>query len=494
LKHSEPLKDEVHNEVIENLKDGKVLPIFHTLCQNPDNRLFPPNTRVSDRDPDSDIIELSAASVTKGEFWKDKETVGKISIHEERSYLTAFFEMDKGFIKVEDQGCQWEFDEDYTEIVTNLVNTPAEMVGEDIEVTKLLQPLAVDDSSGRNLVTRRLSRGVVADCLAKSKRRSNYVIVGNPGIGKSWNLIYTLQQALLYENACVILCFQQDGIAMTCIRKNNMIYVWTCKHKSFATNLDSLLFQNSKVLVLLDPLESTKGGATFSEGRRMMIIAASNNKNHFKSIGKRTGHFARFLSCFSNAEMRISLPYMTEDDGQSLQMDEVLERAIEVGNLPRYVLNKALFEERQQHTTTAINSLEKKQVKDILTFNGLNNSDSTVQGCIFVVNVKLQAENDDDTQDDTTEHDEHQYSDMKLQIDEKVGYDGQLIPDYGKTVVSIISNHVLTRIVSLSREYVLSFWGITSAGKRSEMGHIVENLFWQDLQKPYLMKTFFDDN
>jgi hypothetical protein len=104
--------------------------------------------------------------------------------------------------------------------------------------------------------------------------------------------------------------------------------------------------------------------------------------------------------------------------------------------------------------------------------------------------VKLQAENDDDTQDDTTEHDEHQYSDMELQIDEKVGYDGQLIPDYGKWMVSIISNHVLTRIASLSREYVLSFWGITSAGKRSEMGHIVENLFWQDLQKPYLMKTF----
>jgi hypothetical protein len=150
--------------------------------------------------------------------------------------------------------------------------------------------------------------------------------------------------------------------------------------------------------------------------------------------------------------MRISLPFMTEDDGQSLQMDEVLERAIEVGNLPRYVLNIALFEERQQHTTIAIDSLEKKQVKDILTFNGLNNSDSTVQGCIFAVNVKLQTKNDDDTQDDTTEHDEHQYSDIKLQIDEKVGYDGQLIPDYGKKVVSILSNPVLARIVNLSRE------------------------------------------
>ena len=75
--------------------------------------------------------------------------------------------------------------------------------GEDIEVTKLLEPLEVDLKSGRNLITRRLSRGVVADCFAKSEAKSTYAIVGNPGIGKSWTLIYALQQALLYENVCV---------------------------------------------------------------------------------------------------------------------------------------------------------------------------------------------------------------------------------------------------------------------------------------------------
>jgi hypothetical protein len=42
------------------------------------------------------------------------------------------------------------------------------MVDEDIEVTKLVAPIAVDIKSGRNLITRRLSRGVVADCFDKS--------------------------------------------------------------------------------------------------------------------------------------------------------------------------------------------------------------------------------------------------------------------------------------------------------------------------------------
>ena len=46
-------------------------------------------------------------------------------------------------------------------------------------------------------------------------------------------------------------------------------------------------------LVLLDPLEATKGGAAYVEGPRMLIMAASNNEKHFKSIGKFTGDYAR---------------------------------------------------------------------------------------------------------------------------------------------------------------------------------------------------------
>ena len=84
---------------------------------------------------------------------------------------------------------------------------------------------------------------------------------------------------------------------------------------------------------------------------------------------------------------------------------------------------------------------------------------------------------------------------IEEEIDEKTayentGYDGQCVDDYGDRVLSIMSKHVLDEIVTLSRADVLSFWGITSTGQRSEMGHMVENLFWVDLKKPYQMRRY----
>ena len=506
-KHSEAMKDQVHDDVIKTLKEGKVLPIFHTLCRPQSERLFPPNRRVSSKDGSRDVIQLSAAPVTMGEC-NQNAICGKLSMKEERSYITAFFNNDTGTFKVEDLHFFWEFDDDYTKIVTDLVNEPSKMVGEDIEVTKLLAPLEVDDSSGRNLITRPLSRGVVADCLAKSKRRSTYAIVGNPGIGKSWTLIYTLQQALLYENACVLLCFQKDNVAIVCIRRNNKIFVWMCKDSSFGVNLDSLLFLNSNVLVLLDPAEATKGGAVYTEGPRMLIMAASNNEKHFKSTGKFTGDFARYLSCYNDAELKVALPYMKEEGKESITIDKILERASIVGNLPRYILSDSLFKQRQEQTTVSINKLINQETKEILIFDGLHGKDSTVHGCIFAVNVNLQSEkencdrnesnvdrvysDDDINASNIIEVDDVNSNEVDItsNIIETVDYDGQNVHDYGNRVMSIISEYVLDNIVKLSREYILSFWGITSAGLRSEMGHIVEKLFWDDLKKPYCMRIF----
>ena len=102
----------------------------------------------------------------------------------------------------------------------------------------------VDRDGGHKLITRRLSRGDA--------------ITGNPGIGKSWTLIYALQQTLLYENACVLLCFQKDGTAIVCIRRNNKIYAWQNTNELWKRECLSNLFKNSNVLVLLDPRKSVK--------------------------------------------------------------------------------------------------------------------------------------------------------------------------------------------------------------------------------------------
>ena len=480
-KHTEALKDQVHDDVMQHLQEGKVLPIFHTLCRPPTERLFSPDTRVSVNDPTSDIIQLSSDPVTMGECVEESELVGKLSMKEERSYMTSFFNNGAANFIVEDKSFRWEFDEDYTKYVTDLVNAPADMVGEDIEVTKLSKPIAVDKKSGRNLITRRLSRGVVADCFNKLELGSTYAIVGNPGIGKSWTLLYALQQALLYENVCVLFCMQKDGIAMVCLRKNNQIIVWQSTDDRWLQGCSSNLFYNSNVLVLLDPKESKEGGARFAQGWRMLLMAASNNANHFGATEKFTPLFARFLSLLSNKELKVCLPLMVENGELHSSIDEILKRASIVGNLPRYIISEQSFQTRVKRTLSSIKKLEKEEIQLILNTNGLNENDGIVHGCIFSVNVKISTDkNYDNAIDDIAEREAGSGNESI-----SVGYDGQHVLDYGDVDVNILSKMVLGEIVNLSRKHILSFWGITSSGKRSEMAEIVENLFWEDLKKRY---------
>jgi hypothetical protein len=84
------MKDHVYDDVIAQLRQGKVLPIFHTLCHPPSERLFLPNTHVSVDDETSDGIQLSTEPVSMGEAVKDVES--EISLEDEMSYIPAFFQ------------------------------------------------------------------------------------------------------------------------------------------------------------------------------------------------------------------------------------------------------------------------------------------------------------------------------------------------------------------------------------------------------------------
>ena len=452
LSHIEVMKDQVHDDVMQHLHVGKVLPIFHTLCRPPTERLFHPNTRVSVNDPASDAIELSVAPATIGECEEGHDiasevssNVGKISSEEEMTYIPAFFNTEgTGYVAVQDLAFQWTFNKSYTNNITTLVNEPSKMVGEDIEVTKLVKPLEVDKFSGLNLITRRLSRVVVADCFAKSKAGSTYAIVGNPGIGKSWTLIYALQQALLYENVCVLLCFQRKGIAILCIRRNDKIYVWKSDDDRWKTSCHCRLFYNTNVLVLLDPRESAEEGAVFTDGSRMLVMAASNNDRHFKATRKFTPHFARFLSLYSDKELKIAIPFMMLEN-QRTSVCEILERAKIVGNLPRYILSKSSFEDRQTETAKSIKKLEQDEIKDVISFDGLSQSNSTIAGCIFAVNVNLKIKSDE-----SKSIDEDDEIDQFI-LHDHVGYDGHLVYDYGNVVVNILSKTVFKDIENLIR-------------------------------------------
>jgi hypothetical protein len=495
------LKMSVYDEVLEKLHQGLVPSIYHALCRTPDERLFDPLTKLSNEMNDSVYIQLSTDPVTAG---TGKETKGKIKLVVETSYLDAFF-TPNGIprLEVEDGAFRnsWTFDSASTSYIAALVNDPAKMVGEDIEVTDLQSTFFVDRKFGTNLVTRRLSRGIVGDCFSRSQADSNYAIVGSPGIGKSWALLYALQQALLYVNVCVLFYFAKYGIAMACIRKGNEVFAWIVDG---IENCKSRLFKNSNVLVLLDPVEDTMGGANFAYGRRRLIFAAANNDQHLGNLGKHTGGFKRILSTYSEKELKVALPYMTKGKDVEYNQEvlhDALKRANVVGRVPRYLVSLPKYNARKETTDYALISVKKMkfqynyaliankmQFEDILRWNGIvvDKENQKAFESIFLIFNEYDIDKDslNDSEDD----------------DLVIGYDGANGINYGKSNISIISNYVFENWVGKDRDRILSYWCKVGINEPSILRSTVANLFWQDLQskniyfRTFEMKTGNDEN
>jgi hypothetical protein len=244
----------------------------------------------------------------------------------------SFFDSDgKARFEVRDRALResWIFSDEWTAKVCALLNADAEMVGADVEVTRVGSDYnmgKVKGTSSTYLITRRLSRGVIAECL-KMPSEDTVAIVGNPGIGKSWTLIYALQQLLLQEGACVLFFSAKNKKALACIRRNNTMFVW----KAATTEANSDLFECSNVWVLLDPQEAMKGSTDIVNGERRLLYAASNNKNHFANdVIKKNAEALHFLSPFDDDEIRAAVPFMT-----GKKFDEIVfDWASKVGNLP----------------------------------------------------------------------------------------------------------------------------------------------------------------
>jgi hypothetical protein len=473
--------DTVYTEVLEQLHDGKVPPYFHTLCRNPKYRLYFPRNRFEDEkghydddvtsDDDQNVrrphipsyIQLSTKAVKAG-VAENLEN-GKIPSRKEDSYLTGFFceEIKTARVNVIDDRLSkvWEFDDGYTKLVTDLVNEPAEMKGHDIEVTQMKSAFEVDAQSGTNLITRSLSRGVVADCFRGSREESVHTITGNPGIGKSWTLVYALQQALLYENACVMFCFQKVGAALVCIRRDNQIFVWYNDDESLEQHCTSQLFGNSNVLVLLDPRED---GAKYSGGRRRLIFAASNNAKHFNNVFKVTPSYMKILNVLSDGELKIALKYMSSnyDTYSDKRIEQMIRRSKNVGNLPWYLFSdkrQKILEKKLKRFSQYTN---KEQIANLLTWDGVHDMkvDESIAGAIFSIGATFDVLRGD------------------------VGYDGHVNVDYEEAQISFLSDLA----VAVTYRNTLNYWGKVTDGNLNVMGTAVEKLVWRKL-KTIKLKT-----
>ena len=439
--------------VQQNLKEGLVPPVFHAYTIPEEHRLFHPNVLINTGcaigggtydNPNDTTIRLSCQAVIPGQCFGDDNAVDYISsgnvdgivLSESRSiipyqpasvttdtantstttinnntnstnrysatmsfecdYMTTFLDMKTGLARshIYDPGYHshpgWTFSTQYTQEMVHLINTPAEMIGEDVEVTALLSNFNIHPeqndrnrtSYGTSMITRRLSRGIVLDCFKNLQRPARtYAITGSRGIGKSYTLLFALQQALLYNKMCVIFFLQKQQKAILCIRNQERVYAW--ESNTLHNIASSSLFTNPNVLILIDPLDAEDGGTDYALGARRLIYAASNHIEHFHKPTpmKTTNHHKmpkrhktdkeRFLSPYTDEELRVALPYMLNVNNTTF--DEAMRRTYDVGTIPKYVLNDVAYEERKKQVDQYIELLKSdpKEMEQLLNWNGM---------------------------------------------------------------------------------------------------------------------------
>lgn len=162
----------------------------------------------------------------------------------------------------------WEFDSEQIAFAVELVNAEAEMLGADVEATRLtLFPTEINpQEKSYDLLTRPESRGVVSNIFHQFANESGNVsavaITNLPGVGKSWTLFNALQQTLRYDGANMLSYFQKSGDSVFYLRRDDKIYTWTSTTSGI---VHSRLFRRLDVLVLLDPREAKR--RKFSGGR-----------------------------------------------------------------------------------------------------------------------------------------------------------------------------------------------------------------------------------
>ena len=470
---------------VSGTKDGKVghtdppIPIPHALFIEGKNKIFPETHQLSaERVEVGTAVKCSHAQWVNGKIIISAKPIkGGTAVKEDIVYKLSMYENNDSafFSSVKNNGVRqanknlwdsgliesWEFSPKHTRNVAALVNEKATMVGEDVEVTNLNEDstFGMKPLESQALLTRSLSRGVLSDCFRSSGRASELAIVGSPGTGKSWTLLYALQQALLYEGACVVFLQQKKNMAYLCCRKDHRIYVWVASGgQSLA---DSILFASKEVLMLLDPAEV---GAKYHEGNRMLIFAASNNAKHFASaILKDNAEALRYLSPWSKEELTVGLPWMAQD----VNLELAFTRAKDVGMLPRYLLGDIAYKGRNRQLNIAVKAIaeDPKKVREALLCGGEDKLGNTIPGTIIAIYSGVQ-EPTDEVQDVRPREYE---------------YDGPFGVVYTKRILGILSDRVMNDIVTRSREITLSFWGVSGSGMRSDMGHVVENLFWTNL-------------
>jgi hypothetical protein len=373
----EPIKigKDLYWKILEELRRGNVPPIYHALVKGKPCVAFRSNTNTipsSDQviagnvpkhiEQCLDGVPTSHRSVTKlqWDIGMDGKNLDSAVNAEGAPYP----------ILTDGNESTWEYVHEYAIAAADLVNQGAEMKGYGVEITPLTATFTIKilrrGDPPPYLITRPESRGVVMSCF---DTKYTSAIVGSPGIGKSYNLLFALQQALLYDGANVVLYVCNTATSFLFLRRGNTLYTWGGSH-SRRTDAHGSLFHRSNVLVLYDPPEAEYGrnGAFFSLGCRQMIVAMTADRTHrFKAAQKQTGDSFRFLSPPNVKQLSVMLPIINPEES----LDVVWDRLKKIGPLPRQLFFKGQYLMHKHAFDYAIKAVQDNiELKELLASDG----------------------------------------------------------------------------------------------------------------------------
>jgi hypothetical protein len=392
-----------------------------------------------------------------------------------------------------------------TNVAVHLVNQPATMCGYGVEATHMIGLLDIkreeEHVKSWNLLTHPESRGSVATCF---NTRDASLMIGSPGIGKSWSLLYALQQALLYNNALVLLYACKHSKTYLFRRQGNKIYAWKATNNRKAV---SSIMGRHDCLVLYDPAEANRGGADFDEGACQTIVAMSANKRHATSDALKINFKGKcFFGVPSKNQLSVMTPLMESTDST----DVILSRIHDVGPIARYILSDEGFQFRLHQRASAIERIKGNPLllEKYLNSNGMKSpkeGDDFFPETIFIttgtrckvygkvsdapftlLGGQLSESKEDENRKCSPAASNHQGAgpNKSSEYDLDQDYEGQDTNYKMLQIVPVCAN-ALTDLLVECRATILSYFGKITAGDFIKFGDTFEQIGLHDLCSPY---------
>ena len=318
----------------------------------------------------------------------------------QRAQMEADLRNESKFIsKITEGTTAWKFNKRRSEQIKGLLesNEVIDEHGTGLHYYNLSEDHGIDmDMAGNpNLITRPHSRRVVTaiEDIWKNHQRTLSYIIGPPGVGKTRTLQLLLRRFLLDtsgDSAKSIRYYsQKEEFALWIILVDDRLSVFMATEKEnphgfFMTeSLSGSMFEKS--VVLLDPKEAEKGGAEFVHSRRHMVVACSADEEHFPiDPSKVLNLFHFYVGLWTRDELRrvAELKLISLEKGDTIDSGVIDQRANKVGEAPRYIFAKTLYNRRVKRIQERAKLLDADIVRSAFTDRAVERN-GTVAGCFF---------------------------------------------------------------------------------------------------------------